>query len=146
MLKSTAFSSDAWSSEEGFRRWANAWIFGVDDWEGYCHKVGWQRLTQLARTTGIGGYPRSKVRVAGSGGGNDIGSSAGRLLVMMRQEKRRFIDRDLLFICRFWSKATWQWKSSFDRKEDNKITYQAEYLSKLLSAEQISMAAGRGAH
>ncbi|MGS0764023.1 CoA-transferase subunit beta [Syntrophomonas curvata] len=44
-------------------------------------------------TTGIGGYPRSKVRVAGSGGGNDIGSSAGRLLVMMRQEKRRFIDR-----------------------------------------------------
>jgi len=44
-------------------------------------------------TTAIGGYPRAKVRVAGSGGGNDIGSSVGRLLVMMRQERRRFIER-----------------------------------------------------
>ncbi|MGS0764024.1 CoA transferase subunit A [Syntrophomonas curvata] len=41
--------ADAWSSEEGFRRWADAWIFGVDDWEGYCRKVGWERLTRLAR-------------------------------------------------------------------------------------------------
>lgn len=44
-------------------------------------------------TTAIGGYPKCKVRVAGSGGGNDIGSSVGRLLIMMRQEKRRFIER-----------------------------------------------------
>jgi glutaconate CoA-transferase subunit B len=44
-------------------------------------------------TTAIGGYPKAKVRVAGSGGGNDIGSSVGRLLIMMRQEKRRFIER-----------------------------------------------------
>lgn len=44
-------------------------------------------------TTALGGYPRCQVRVAGSGGGNDIGSSVGRLLIMMRQEKRRFVDR-----------------------------------------------------
>lgn len=44
-------------------------------------------------TTALGGYPRCQVRVAGSGGGNDIGSSVGRLLIMMRQEKRRFVER-----------------------------------------------------
>lgn len=44
-------------------------------------------------TTALGGYPRAQVRVAGSGGGNDIGSSVGRLLIMMKQEKRRFVER-----------------------------------------------------
>lgn len=44
-------------------------------------------------TTALGDYHRPSVRVAGSGGANDIGSSVGRLLIMMRQEKRRFIER-----------------------------------------------------
>lgn len=71
-------------------------LFG-DQQRGF-YDVGLIGAAQIDRygnlnTTGIGGYPRSKVRVAGSGGGNDIGSSAGRLLVMMRQEKRRFIDK-----------------------------------------------------
>lgn len=44
-------------------------------------------------TTALGDYRKPDVRVAGSGGGNDIGSSVGRLLIMMVQEKRRFIER-----------------------------------------------------
>lgn len=44
-------------------------------------------------TTALGDYKQPMVRVAGSGGGNDIGSSVGRLLIMMIQEKRRFIER-----------------------------------------------------
>ncbi|MGI6488709.1 MAG: hypothetical protein ACOX2B_10455 [Syntrophothermaceae bacterium] len=41
----------------------------------------------------LGDYNRPSVRVAGSGGANDIGSSVGRYSVMMRQEKRRFVER-----------------------------------------------------
>ncbi len=44
-------------------------------------------------TTALGDYAHPSVRVAGSGGGNDIGSSVGRLLIMMIQEKRRFVER-----------------------------------------------------
>lgn len=44
-------------------------------------------------TTALGDYKHPAVRVAGSGGGNDIGSSVGRLLIMMRQEKRRFKEK-----------------------------------------------------
>lgn len=44
-------------------------------------------------TTALGDYAHPSVRVAGSGGGNDIGSSVGRLLIMMVQEKRRFVER-----------------------------------------------------
>jgi glutaconate CoA-transferase subunit B len=43
--------------------------------------------------TALGDYNRPSVRVAGSGGANDIGSSVGRYSVMMRQEKRRFVER-----------------------------------------------------
>ncbi|NPV90345.1 MAG: CoA transferase subunit A [Firmicutes bacterium] len=37
-----------WSTEEGFNRWADEYIYGVDDWEGYCRKIGWERLSKLA--------------------------------------------------------------------------------------------------
>ena len=42
---------------------------------------------------GEGDYRRPKVRLPGSGGGNDIGSSAGRTIVTMRLERRRFLPR-----------------------------------------------------
>ena len=40
-----------------------------------------------------GSYQRPKVRLAGSGGANDIASSAGRLIIMMRLEEGKFVDR-----------------------------------------------------
>lgn len=44
-------------------------------------------------TTVIGSHERPKVRLPGSGGGNDIGSLCGRTIVMMKQERRRFVRR-----------------------------------------------------
>lgn len=44
-------------------------------------------------STVIGDYDNPKVRLAGSGGACDIACSAQRLLIMMRQEKRRFPER-----------------------------------------------------
>lgn len=38
-----------------------------------------------------GTYERPKVRLAGSGGANDIASAAGRLIIMMRLEKGKFV-------------------------------------------------------
>lgn len=42
---------------------------------------------------GDGDYYRPKVRLPGSGGANDIASSARRTLIMMTQEKRRFLEK-----------------------------------------------------
>jgi len=42
---------------------------------------------------GEGDYHRPKVRLPGSGGGNDIGSSVGRVVIMMRLEKHRFVEK-----------------------------------------------------
>ncbi len=43
---------------------------------------------------GSGGtYSRPRVRLPGSGGANDIASSAGRLIIMMRLQKGKFVDR-----------------------------------------------------
>lgn len=44
-------------------------------------------------STVIGDYARPKVRFPGSGGANDIGSLAGRLVIMMPHEARRFVER-----------------------------------------------------
>ncbi|MGE5391864.1 MAG: CoA transferase subunit A [Deltaproteobacteria bacterium] len=38
----------AWATQDGFERWAEEWIYGVDDWNGYCRKLGWERLMRLA--------------------------------------------------------------------------------------------------
>lgn len=42
---------------------------------------------------GTGDYTRPSVRLTGSGGANDMASSAERTVIMMRLEKRRFLPR-----------------------------------------------------
>ncbi len=44
-------------------------------------------------TTYIGPYESPKVRLPGSGGGNDIASSAKRLIIMMTHDKRKFVKQ-----------------------------------------------------
>lgn len=44
-------------------------------------------------TTVIGTHDRPTVRLPGSGGGNDVGSLCWRTIVIMRQEKRRFVKK-----------------------------------------------------
>jgi glutaconate CoA-transferase subunit B len=42
---------------------------------------------------GYGNYQKPKTRLPGSGGGNDIGSSAKRTIIIMRLERRRFAPK-----------------------------------------------------
>lgn len=44
-------------------------------------------------TTVIGPYERFKVRLPGSGGGNDVGSLCWRNIILMRQDKKRFVEK-----------------------------------------------------
>lgn len=44
-------------------------------------------------TTVIGEHDHPKVRLPGSGGANDVGSFCWRTIIMMRQEKRRFLNK-----------------------------------------------------
>jgi glutaconate CoA-transferase subunit B len=44
-------------------------------------------------STCIGDYRQPKVRLAGSGGANDLASSASRTVIMMRQDGRNFVDK-----------------------------------------------------
>ncbi|HSJ59464.1 MAG TPA: CoA-transferase [Anaerolineae bacterium] len=44
-------------------------------------------------TTVIGDWARPKVRLPGSGGANDIGSLCWRTIVMMNQDRRRFVEQ-----------------------------------------------------
>jgi glutaconate CoA-transferase subunit B len=44
-------------------------------------------------TTVIGDWERPKVRLPGSGGANDVGSFCHRTIVIMRQDKRRFVEK-----------------------------------------------------
>jgi len=44
-------------------------------------------------TTVIGAYEKPTVRLPGSGGGNDVGSLCRRTIVLMRQDKRRFVQK-----------------------------------------------------
>lgn len=44
-------------------------------------------------TTVIGDYGSPKVRLPGSGGGNDAGSLCWRTLILMRHDKRRFVEK-----------------------------------------------------
>lgn len=44
-------------------------------------------------STGIGDYNNFKVRLAGSGGANDLASSAHRTIIMMRQDGRNFVEK-----------------------------------------------------
>ncbi|MEN6463190.1 MAG: CoA-transferase [Syntrophomonas sp.] len=44
-------------------------------------------------STCIGDYNRPQVRLAGSGGANDLASSANRTIIMMRQDDRNFVNQ-----------------------------------------------------
>ena len=44
-------------------------------------------------TTVIGEHANPKIRLPGSGGANDVGSFCWRTIIMMRQEKRRFLKK-----------------------------------------------------
>jgi len=44
-------------------------------------------------TTVIGPYDKPKVRLPGSGGANDFGSLCWRIIVLMRQDKLRFVEK-----------------------------------------------------
>ncbi len=44
-------------------------------------------------TSYIGSYESPKVKLPGSGGGNDIASSAKRLIIMMSHDKRKFVKK-----------------------------------------------------
>ncbi len=44
-------------------------------------------------TTVIGPHGRPKVRLPGSGGANDVGSLCWRTIILMQQDKRRFVER-----------------------------------------------------
>jgi glutaconate CoA-transferase, subunit B len=44
-------------------------------------------------TTAIGNYNRPTVRLPGSGGANDIASLAGRVVIVARLDKRRFVEK-----------------------------------------------------
>jgi|LSQX01.3.fsa_nt_gb glutaconate CoA-transferase subunit B len=44
-------------------------------------------------STIIGDYKNPKIRLAGSGGANDLASSAGRIVIMMRQDGRNFVEK-----------------------------------------------------
>ncbi|MGV9168939.1 MAG: CoA-transferase subunit beta [Promethearchaeia archaeon] len=44
-------------------------------------------------TSYIGDYDKPKVKLPGSGGGNDIASSAKRLIIMMTHDKRKFVKK-----------------------------------------------------
>jgi len=54
--------------------------------------IGGAQIDQFANvnSTVIGDYAHPKVRLPGSGGANDIASHAKRILIIARQEKRRF--------------------------------------------------------
>lgn len=64
---------------------------------GHCD-VGFVGAAQIdeygnLNTTYIGDFDKPKVRLPGSGGGNDIVSSAKRIVVIMKHEKRKFTKK-----------------------------------------------------
>src|SRR3990170_4279022 len=72
-------------------------VFGLLLQPGYVD-VGFIGAAQIDRfgnlnTTVIGDYATPKVRLPGSGGGNDIGSLAKRIVVMLTQDVRKFVER-----------------------------------------------------
>ncbi len=44
-------------------------------------------------TTVIGSHDRPKVRLPGSGGGNDVGSLCWKTIILMQHQKRRFVEK-----------------------------------------------------
>ncbi|MEK6987168.1 MAG: CoA-transferase [Candidatus Thermoplasmatota archaeon] len=72
-------------------------VFGLLMQPGYVD-VGFIGAAQIdeygnLNTTVIGDYTNPKVRLPGSGGANDIASLAKRFIVMMTQDKRKFVEK-----------------------------------------------------
>src|SRR3990172_5728935 len=72
-------------------------VFGLLMQPGHVD-VGFIGAAQIDRfgninTTCIGDYARPKVRLPGSGGGNDIGSLAKRTIIMMKQDAKKFVEK-----------------------------------------------------
>lgn len=70
-------------------------VFGSVLQPGFVH-VGFIGAAQIdvfgnINTSVIGSYEQPKVRLPGSGGGNDIGSLSRRTVVMMAQDARKFV-------------------------------------------------------
>ncbi len=60
--------------------------------------IGFLGAAQIDRygnvnTTIIGGFDRPKIRLPGSGGGNDIASSSKRVVIIMTHDKRKFVEK-----------------------------------------------------
>jgi glutaconate CoA-transferase subunit B len=78
-----------------------AWLCGLSEVFGLVLQpghvdVGFIGAAQIdvhgnLNSTTIGDYHHPKVRLPGSGGGNDIGSLAKRTVVMMKQDARKFV-------------------------------------------------------
>src|SRR3989304_2168033 len=72
-------------------------VFGLILQPGYVDVVfiGGAQIDRFGNlnTTVIGDYRRPKVRLPGSGGGNDIGSLAKRTIIMMKQDARKFVEK-----------------------------------------------------
>lgn len=72
--------------------------------------VGFLSAAQIDRfgnlnSTVIGEYARPKVRLPGAGGAPEIASSAGEVIVMLRQSKRTFVD-DIDFVTSLGSRVS----------------------------------------
>ncbi len=72
-------------------------VFGLIMQPGYVD-VGYIGGAQIDRfgnlnTTVIGDYHSPKVRLPGSGGANDIGSLAKRTIIMMKQDRLKFVEK-----------------------------------------------------
>lgn len=72
-------------------------VFGLILQPGHVD-VGFIGAAQIDRygnlnTTVIGPYDSPKVRLPGSGGGNDIGSLSKRTVILMKQDVRKFVEK-----------------------------------------------------
>jgi len=42
-----AYTLKQWATEDGLKEWCDKYIFSVEDWDGYCRTVGYERLWKL---------------------------------------------------------------------------------------------------
>jgi glutaconate CoA-transferase subunit B len=72
-------------------------VFGVFLQKGYVDTgfIGAAQIDKFGNlnSTVIGDYFSPKVRLPGSGGANDIGSLAHKTVIMMKQDKRKFVEK-----------------------------------------------------
>ena len=45
-----ASTLEQWRTEDGFLKWCDRYIMNVEDWDGYCREVGYERLWKLFHT------------------------------------------------------------------------------------------------